>query len=105
MRRGIEQEQREGNLRHRPFSEAQFIEDLASARGVITSGGFTLMSECVYLHKPTLSIPISGHFEQILNGRYLEHEGYGRFATEVTPAGAPFPNRTRPSHLRPGCLD
>ncbi len=84
MRRGIEQEQREGNLRHRPFSEAQFIEDLASARAVVTSGGFTLMSECVYLHKPTLSVPISGHFEQILNGRYLEHEGYGRFATEVS---------------------
>ncbi len=86
MRRGIEAEQREGNLRHRPFSEAGFIEDLASARAVITGGGFTLMSECVYLQKPTLSVPISGHFEQILNGRYLEHLGYGRFATTLSPS-------------------
>lgn len=83
MRRGITEEQREGELRYRPFSEAGFIEDLRSARAVITGGGFTLMSECVYLHKPTLSVPITGHFEQILNGRYLEHEGYGRFASEL----------------------
>ncbi len=80
MRRSITEEEREGKLRYMPFSEAGFIEDLASARAVITGGGFTLMSECVYLHKPTLSVPITGHFEQILNGRYLEHEGYGRFA-------------------------
>jgi len=83
MRRGITEEQREGGLRYMPFSEAGFIEDLRTSRAVITGGGFTLMSECVYLHKPTLSVPITGHFEQILNGRYLEHEGYGRFATEL----------------------
>jgi uncharacterized protein (TIGR00661 family) len=83
MRRGISQEQREGRLRYMPFSEAGFIDDLRTSRAVITGGGFTLMSECVYLHKPTLSVPISGHFEQILNGRYLEHEGYGRFATAL----------------------
>ncbi len=83
MRRGITEEQREGELRYRPFSEAGFIDDLRTARAVITGGGFTLMSECVYLHKPTLSVPITGHFEQILNGRYLEHEGYGRFASEL----------------------
>ncbi len=83
MRRGITEEQREGRLRYMPFSEARFIEDLRTARAVITGGGFTLMSECVYLHKPTLSVPITGHFEQILNGRYLEHEGYGRFATAL----------------------
>lgn len=86
MRRGITEEQREGRLRYMPFSEARFIEDLRTSRAVITGGGFTLMSECVYLHKPTLSVPITGHFEQILNGRYLEHEGYGRFATSLDGA-------------------
>ncbi len=83
MRRSITEDQHEGELCYRPFSEAGFIDDLRTARAVITGGGFTLMSECVYLHKPTLSVPISGHFEQILNGRYLEHEGYGRFATAL----------------------
>lgn len=84
MRRDITEEQIEGNLRYRPFSETGFIEDLRTAAGVVASGGFTLMSEAVYLHKPLLSIPIEGHFEQILNGRYLQLEGYGRFAATAS---------------------
>lgn len=83
MRRTIEEEQVEGNLRYRPFSEAGFIADLASARAVIAGGGFTLMGEAVYLHKPMLSVPVSGQFEQVLNGRYLEKLGYGRHAESL----------------------
>jgi uncharacterized protein (TIGR00661 family) len=86
MRRGIETEQVEGNLRYRPFSEAAFIEDLASARAVVAGGGFTLMSECVYLHKPVLATPIGGQFEQTLNAVYLEREGYGHHAKRVGQA-------------------
>jgi uncharacterized protein (TIGR00661 family) len=80
MRRGITEEQVEGNLRYRPFSEAGFIDDLASSKGVIAGGGFTLMGEAVYLHKPMLAVPIKHQFEQILNARYLEGEGFGRAA-------------------------
>ena len=43
------------------------------------------MSEAVYLHKPILSVPVGGQFEQILNARYLERLGYGMYAREVTP--------------------
>ena len=86
MRRGIQQEQVEGNLRYRPFSESEFIADLASARAVVAAGGFTLMSECVYLHKPMLSSPVEGQFEQLLNALYLEREGYGRYAPTVDAA-------------------
>ncbi len=83
MRRAITEEQVEGNLRYRPFSEAGFIEDLASARGVIAGGGFTLMGEAVYLRKPMLSVPVGGQFEQVLNGRYLEREGFGQYAPSL----------------------
>jgi uncharacterized protein (TIGR00661 family) len=83
MRRGIEEEQVEGNLRYRPFSETEFISDLATSRAVIAAGGFTLMGECVYLHKPMLSSPVEGQFEQLLNALYLEREGYGRYAPAV----------------------
>ena len=86
MRRGITEEQVEGNLRYQPFSERGFIADLASARAVIAAGGFTLMSECVYLHKPVLSSPVGGQFEQLLNALYLEREGYGRYAPTVDRA-------------------
>ncbi len=86
VRRGIAAEEREGNLRHRPFSEAAFVEDLRTARAVLSNGGFTLLGEAVYLHKPVLSVPVQRQFEQVLNARYLEREGYGRHVAEVTAA-------------------
>jgi uncharacterized protein (TIGR00661 family) len=88
MRRSITEEQVEGPLRYRPFSEPGFIADLASARGVIAGGGFTLMSECVYLHKPMLSVPLENQFEQFLNARYLEREGYGVCAESLDDPAA-----------------
>ncbi len=86
MHRGLEAELVEGNLRHRPFSEAGFIADLASARAVIAGGGFTVMSEAVYLHKPMLVVPLRNQFEQILNARYLAHLGYGMHADHIVAA-------------------
>jgi uncharacterized protein (TIGR00661 family) len=77
FRRGIEREEVEGNVRHRPFSEAGFVDDLRTAAGVVASAGFTLMGEAVYLHRPMLAVPLQQQFEQALNARYLEAEGYG----------------------------
>jgi uncharacterized protein (TIGR00661 family) len=83
MRRDLKEDQAEGNLLFRPFSEAGFITDLATSRGVIAGGGFTLMGEAVYLHKPMLSVPIGGQFEQVLNGRYLARENFGAMAANL----------------------
>ncbi|MBI2894086.1 MAG: teichoic acid biosynthesis protein [Deltaproteobacteria bacterium] len=80
---GLGREETDGNLTLRPFSEAGFIADLASARAVIAGGGFSLMGEAVYLHKPTLSVPLRGQFEQVLNARYLQHLGYGLCVEEL----------------------
>jgi uncharacterized protein (TIGR00661 family) len=80
VRRGIASDEVDANLTFRPFSEAGFIDDLRSARAVVAGGGFTLMSEAVYLHKPMLSLPVQGQFEQTLNALYLEKLGYGRHA-------------------------
>jgi uncharacterized protein (TIGR00661 family) len=86
MRRGITAEQVEGNLRFQPFSEKKFIDDLASAKAVIAGGGFTLMGEAVYLRKPMLAVPMARQFEQVLNARYLELEGYGKHAESLDDA-------------------
>lgn len=83
LRRGLESEVVEGNLRYRPFSEAGFIDDLRSAAGVVASAGFTLMGEAVYLGRPMLAVPVRKQFEQVLNARYLEAEGYGMCVDEV----------------------
>jgi len=86
VRRDITEEQVEGNLRFRPFSEHDFIDDLASARAVIAGGGFTLMGEAVYLRKPMLSVPLRGQFEQVMNARYLQRLGYGDWTYDIGDA-------------------
>jgi uncharacterized protein (TIGR00661 family) len=80
IRRDLTEDLVDGDLVFRPFSESGFLDDLRTARGVIAGGGFSLLSECVYLHKPALSIPVAGQFEQTLNARYLERLGYGEYA-------------------------
>jgi uncharacterized protein (TIGR00661 family) len=85
VRRNLTHDEVDQNLTYRPFSEDGFIEDLRTCRAVIAGGGFTLMSESVYLHKPMLSIPIAGQFEQVLNALYLERLGYGVHARSLTP--------------------
>jgi uncharacterized protein (TIGR00661 family) len=90
MRRDIEEDVVEGNLTYRPFGEQSFIDDLASARAVIAGGGFTLMGEAVYLHKPMLAVPLEGQFEQVINARYLEKLGYGREAETLDDPKAVF---------------
>lgn len=77
LRRGLTEPVQEGNLTFCPFSEAGFIADLASCRGVIASAGFTLIGEALHLGKPYLATPVKGQFEQVMNGRYIEHLGYG----------------------------
>jgi uncharacterized protein (TIGR00661 family) len=86
MRGGPEETVVEGNLEFRRRSNEGFLEDLRTARGVVAGGGFSLLSEAVYLGKPVLSVPLQGQFEQVMNARYLEREGFGMCAMEVTPA-------------------
>lgn len=84
LRRDLAEDFVDGNLLYRPFSEACFIEDLRTARAVVSGGGFTLMSEAVYLRKPLLSVPVVGQFEQVLNALYLQRMDFGRYAPRLT---------------------
>ncbi len=84
MIRDLKEDKVDGNITFRPFSEQGFIDDLASSRAVVAGGGFTLMGEAVFLHKPMLAVPLAGQFEQVLNSRYLEREGFGAFAATLS---------------------
>jgi len=75
----------DGNLEFRPRSTEGFVDALRTSRGVVAGGGFSLLSEAVYLGKPILSIPLRGQFEQVINARYTARLGYGMCAEEVTP--------------------
>lgn len=60
-----------------------FLADLASARGVIASAGFSLISECMYLKKKMLLLPLAGQYEQIINAHYVQKLGLGLSAEEL----------------------
>jgi len=81
---GAKEDKKWGNITLRSFSEKQFIDDLRTCKAVITNGGFTLMSEAIYLHKPVLSVPVERQFEQIMNALYLQEYGYGMYEKVLT---------------------
>ena len=74
---GYDRSDRDGNLHYRPFDREGFLDDLASSKAVVATAGFTLISEALYLRKPYLALPMSGQFEQQVNGHALENLGYG----------------------------
>ncbi|RZK39969.1 MAG: UDP-glucuronosyltransferase [Hymenobacter sp.] len=83
---GFNKDETHANVLLRPFSEAGFIAELAGARAVLTNGGFSLISEAVYLHKPVCAVPIPAQFEQWLNAAEIEKRGYGRRFAAITAA-------------------
>ncbi|MGV3539333.1 MAG: MJ1255/VC2487 family glycosyltransferase [Rufibacter sp.] len=84
---GFNKDEQHANVQLKAFSEEGFIQDLASAKAVVANGGFSLLSEAVYLHKPICSVPIPKQFEQYLNAAFVQKLGYGRYFPEFTPDG------------------
>ena len=82
-RDGLTAAVQEGHLSYRPFANEAFIDDLRTARGIVGSAGYSLMSEAVYLRKPMLALPLAGQFEQEMNARYLERLDFGTGASTL----------------------
>lgn len=81
---GCNMDMSEGYCTMKKFSEEGFIHDLTTAKAVITNGGYSLISEAVYLKKPVCSFPIKNQFEQYMNAAYIEKKSYGKHITEFT---------------------
>jgi len=81
---GFNKELVEENLVFRQFNEKDFYNDISNAKAVITNGGFSVLSEALYLKKPIFSMPIKNQFEQIFNAKIIEKLGAGVFHIELT---------------------
>ncbi|MEK6857342.1 MAG: MJ1255/VC2487 family glycosyltransferase [Nanoarchaeota archaeon] len=75
---GFDKNEVQKNIAFRKFNEKGFFKDLANCSCVITNGGFSLISESIYLKKPVLSCPVRKQFEQEVNAFYLDKLGYGK---------------------------
>ncbi|AMK14917.1 MJ1255/VC2487 family glycosyltransferase [Methanobrevibacter olleyae] len=76
---GFNKDELDENLTYRAFNEDQIYEDMRTAKAIIVNGGFTMISEAIYLKKPIYSTPAHKNFEQILNGFYVEKLGFGEY--------------------------
>ncbi|MBN2131544.1 MAG: hypothetical protein JW741_18740 [Sedimentisphaerales bacterium] len=75
-----------GNCVFKERSTEGFLADLASARGVVASAGFSLMSECMCLRKRMLLLPLAGQYEQIINAHYAQKLGLGLWSKRLDEA-------------------
>jgi len=74
---GFNKERTDGNLIYKRFNEDEFYHDISAAKAVIVNGGFTVISEALYLKKPIFSVPIRHQFEQLFNAQCIERMGVG----------------------------
>jgi len=79
---GFKGEKDRKNLVFKQFSEKGFLEDLKNCKYVIVNGGFTVISEAIYLKKPILALPILNQFEQEYNGYSLRKRGFGDYTKD-----------------------
>src|SRR5690606_25389751 len=78
------------NIQFKDTSVDEFLNDLAGCSAVLSTAGFTLTSEALYLGKPIMVVPNNGIFEQTLNALFLEKDGLG---------AAVLNGPLRPSHV------
>lgn len=81
---GYDRHATQGRLTYKPFSKDGFLNDLSSAKAVMATAGFTLMTEAFYFGKPYLALPMTGQFEQEINGVLMEEMGYGKNMTHIS---------------------
>lgn len=75
---GFNKEEVHRNVSLKKFSETEFIDNFRTAKAVFCNGGYSFISEALFLNKPICTVPIKNQFEQYLNGAYIEKLGYGK---------------------------
>lgn len=80
---GFDKECVDKNLIFKKSCVKGFAEDLASCKGVITNGGFSLICEAVHLNKPIYSIPVKNQIEQKINAHYIKKMGFAMTSEEI----------------------
>ncbi|MBK8808258.1 MAG: UDP-glucuronosyltransferase [Bacteroidales bacterium] len=84
---GFNKEEDHGNVQMKKFSEEEFINYFRTAKAVIANGGYSFISEAVYLKKPICAIPIPSQFEQYVNAAYVEKMEFGRMFSTLNADG------------------
>lgn len=79
---GFNINKKEGNLEFK--TKETFLKDLKDCKAIISTAGFSLISEALYLKKPFMAVPQKGQFEQVFNAITLKQEGFGEYSDDPT---------------------
>ncbi|CAN5194976.1 hypothetical protein BH11CYA1_BH11CYA1_23610 [soil metagenome] len=71
------------NVKLRRHGDPRFLDVLAQCRGIVTTGGHTLVSEAMYLGLPAYLIPLPV-YEQQMNAHVVGENGFGICASAIT---------------------
>lgn len=71
---------RVGLVDFRSASRQTFLQDLATARAVMTTAGMCLPVEAFLLRKPLCVVPIPGQWEQVVNAFHLQGVGIAQWS-------------------------
>jgi uncharacterized protein (TIGR00661 family) len=82
---GCPTNEKRGNVLCKTFNQTEFLESMAQAKAIICNGGYTVVSEAMYLKKPLFICPIKHQYEQELNGKYIQQLAIGMTTTHITP--------------------
>ena len=59
------------------YNDRKWAEILARSRAIITNSGTNTISECLFLNKPFITIPINNHVEQLYNAWIVKKNNLG----------------------------
>ncbi len=62
------------------INDKLFLQLMSRAKGLASTAGFESICEAMYLGKPVLMVPVSGHYEQFCNSRDAYKAGAGIFS-------------------------
>jgi uncharacterized protein (TIGR00661 family) len=65
------------NLIFHQLDDLLFLEKMAACKGFVTTAGFEAVCEAMYLGKPTMMVPVEGHYEQACNAIDAAKAGAG----------------------------
>ncbi len=73
-----------GNCVFKRYDAEEFLYDLSRCMGVVATGGFSLISECLYYRKKMFIKPIDKQIEQMINAYHLAKIGGGMCVSSLT---------------------
>ncbi len=73
-----------GNCVFKQHNADEFLYDLSRCMGVVATGGFSLISECLYYRKKMFVKPIDKQVEQMINAHHLAKIGGGMCVSSLT---------------------